>query len=124
MLHILVVEDGDDTAATCAQLLRLYGHDVAVVADGPSALHVIQADPPDVVLLDLAMSKMDGWNLARQIRRLSLGKRPLLIAVSGHGMKSDRKRLYKCGIDIHLVKPVNPARLEHLLTRFRRIVPS
>jgi CheY-like chemotaxis protein len=123
MLHVLVVEDGNDTAATCAQPLRLYGHDVAVAADGPSALHVIQADPPDVVLLDIAMPKMDAWKVAQQIRQLDLGKRPLLVTVSGYRMKSDRKRSYKCGIDFHFIKPVNPARLEHLLTRFRRLVP-
>src|SRR5262249_47542851 len=115
MLHVLVVENNADTQATCAQFLRLYGHNVAVAADGPSALHLIQADPPDVVLLDIALPKLEGWNLAQQIRHLSLGKRPLLIAVGGHGMKSHRKRSYECGIDFHLVKPVNPARLEHLL---------
>jgi CheY-like chemotaxis protein len=60
MLHILVVDDDQDTAASSAMLLRLYGHEVEVAVDGPSALQAVEANPPDVVLLDLAMPKMDG----------------------------------------------------------------
>jgi CheY-like chemotaxis protein len=124
MLRVLVVEDEQDTATTCAMLLRLYGCDVQVSADGPSALLAVEANPPDVVLLDLAMPKTDGWHLAQQIRLLRLGKRPLLIAVSGYGDKESRLQSYKAGIDLHLVKPVDPAELENLLKRFRKIIAA
>jgi len=116
MLHVLVVEDDRDTAASLAMLLRLYGHEVEVAADGPSALRAVQANPPDVVLLDLAMTKKDGWQVAQQIRKHRNGKRrPLIIAVSGYGDKAARLRSYESGVDLHLTKPVDPTQLENLL---------
>ena len=121
MIRVLLVEDDQDTADSLAMLLRLYGHDVEVGADGPSALQAVRANPPDVVLLDLGLPKMDGWHVAEQIRRLTSAKRPLLVAVTGYGDKASRVRSYAAGIDLHLVKPVDPAELEDLLKRFRRI---
>jgi CheY-like chemotaxis protein len=85
MLHVLVIEDDQDTASTMAMLLGLYGHQVRVAADGLSALQAVQAAQPHVVLLDLALPKMDGWQVAKQIREQSNGKPPFLIAVSGYG---------------------------------------
>ena len=122
MLRVLVVEDEQDTAATCAMLMRLYGHEVQVATDGPTALQAVQSSPPDVVVLDLGLPKMDGWQVAQQIRQLSTEKRPLLIAVSGYGDKGARLRSYESGIDLHLIKPVDPAELENLLKRFRQII--
>ena len=124
MLRILVVEDDQDNAATLSMLLRLYGYDVEVAGDGPSALQSVQAAQPDVVLLDLALPKMDGWQVAQQIRQNRNGKRPLIIAVSGYGDKAARLRSYESGIDLHLVKPVEPAELEDLLKRLQGIVSS
>ena len=122
MLRVLVVEDDQDTAATSAMLLRLNGHDVNVALDGPSALQAAQANAPDVVLLDVAMPKMDGWSVATQIREPRNGKRPLIIAISGFGTEAAQRRSQEAGIDLHLVKPVDPLQLEDLLKRFRRIV--
>jgi CheY-like chemotaxis protein len=122
MLRVLVIEDDQDTATTFAMLLRLYGYDVEVAADGPSALQVVQTHQPDVVLLDLAMPKMDGWQVAKQIRQRSIARRPFLIVVSGYGTEADRIRSYESGIDVHLVKPVDPAELEDLLKRFRSVI--
>jgi CheY-like chemotaxis protein len=125
MLHVLVVEDDQDTAASSAMLLRLYGYEVEVAADGPSAVQAVEANLPDVVLLDLGLPKMDGWEVAKQIRLHRYGKRrPFIIAVSGYGDKAARARSYESGIDLHLVKPVDPAELEDLLKRFRRIIGS
>jgi PleD family two-component response regulator len=67
-LCVLVVEDDEDTAASLAILLRLYGYEVEVAADGPSALRAVQASPPDVVLLDIGLPKMNGWLVAKRIR--------------------------------------------------------
>jgi CheY-like chemotaxis protein len=122
MLRVLVVEDDPDTATSFAMLLRLYGHEVEVAADGPSALQSVQVNPPDVVLLDIAIPKIDGWQVAQQIRQRSLGNRPLLIVVSGYGTEADRRRSQEAGIDLHLVKPVEPAELEELLKRYRWVV--
>jgi CheY-like chemotaxis protein len=115
MLHLLVVEDDQDTATSSAMLLRLYGHEVEVAADGPSAMQAARATQPDVVLLDLGLPKMDGWQVAQQIRQLNTGKRPLLIAVSGYGHEEARRRSQDAGIDLHLIKPVDPEELEDIL---------
>jgi CheY-like chemotaxis protein len=122
MLRVLVVDDDQDNAATLSMLLRLYGHEVVVAADGPSAVQAVQANPPDVVLLDLALPKMDGWQVAQQIRQNQDGKRPLIIVVSGYGTDADKLRSQEAGIDLHLIKPVDPAELEDLLKRFRQII--
>jgi CheY-like chemotaxis protein len=121
-LRVLVVEDHEDTAASLAMLLRLYGHEVAVAADGPSALRAVQATPPNVVLLDIGLPKMDGWLVAKRIREQAVRKRPLLVAVTGYGMQADRLRSQEVGIDVHLVKPVEPRELADLLKRFESIL--
>ncbi len=110
------------TAASFGMLLRLYEYDVDVVGDGPSTLQAVQASPPDVILLDLALPKMDGWKVAQQIRLHRNGKRPLIIAMSVYGDHESRLRSSEVGINLHLVKPVDPAELEDLLKRFRRVI--
>src|SRR5438132_1206352 len=91
-LRILIVEDDADTADSMAILLRLYTHDVQIAWDGVTALRAALEGQPDVVLLDIGLPKLDGWQLARQIRSHITGKRPLLIAISGYGMQSDQLR--------------------------------
>src|SRR5262249_17709979 len=123
MLRILVVEDDQDNADSLATLLRLYGHQVDVSTDGPSALQAVKAAEPDVVLLDLGLPKLDGWQVAQQIRQHRKGKRrPLIIAVIGYGDKPSRLRSYESGIDLHLTKPVDPTYLQDLLKQYRRIL--
>jgi two-component system, OmpR family, response regulator len=121
-LRVLVVEDDEDTATSLGMLLRLYGYDVEAAADGPSAFRAVQASPPDVVLLDIGLPKMDGWLVAKQIREQAIWKRPLLIAISGYGTQADRLRSQEVGIDLHLTKPVDPEELADLLKRFEGIV--
>jgi two-component system CheB/CheR fusion protein len=96
-------------------LLRLYGYDVEAAAEGPSALRAVQDSSPDVVLLDIGLPKMDGWLMAKQIREQTGWKRPLLVAVTGYGTQADRLRSQEAGIDLHLVKPVDPQQLAGLL---------
>src|SRR5688572_7903558 len=82
-LHVLVVEDHADSAANMAMLLRLEGHEVWIAADGPAALCAAQAQPPDVVLLDIDLPGMDGYEVARLLRERPAEKAPFVIAVTG-----------------------------------------
>src|SRR6202008_3649351 len=105
-----------DTALTLAMLLDLYGFEAHVVFDGTAALRTIEKDPPDVVLLDIGMPGMDGWQLAKSIRGQKSGKTPFLIAITGYGTMADRTISSQSGIDLHLVKPVDPGVLHRILT--------
>jgi CheY-like chemotaxis protein len=82
-----------------------------------------RAFQPDVVLLDIALPGMDGWEVARELKANPTGRPPLLIAVTGYGRKRDRRQSQAAGIDLHLVKPVDPVQLVGLLRRFRKVVP-
>jgi two-component system, OmpR family, response regulator len=116
-LNVLVVEDEPDSAVSTPMLLELEGHRVRLAHDGPTALQAARADAPDVILLDLGLPEMNGWQVARELRRQAAHNKPLLIAVSGHGQPADRCRSEEAGIDLHLVKPVDP---EFLLSLLRR----
>ena len=121
-LRILVVEDHEDTAATLALLLRMEGHEVQVAPDGPAALEAVQFASPDVVLLDIGLPGMSGWEVARWVTGQPAEKRPLLVAITGYGREEDRRRSAEAGIDHHLLKPVDPAELLGLLRRFYQVV--
>jgi DNA-binding response OmpR family regulator len=121
-LRILVVEDDADTANSMAMLLHLYAYDVQIARDGKTALRAVVENQPDVVLLDIGLPKLDGWQLAREIRGHSSKKRPFLIAISGFGRQSDHTRSEEAGIDLHLVKPVEPEMLHQVLHRFHTVV--
>jgi CheY-like chemotaxis protein len=121
-LDILIVEDDPDTAHSTALLLRCFGHQARVAVDGPSACQAARSKPPDVVLLDLALPGMDGWEVARRLRGPAWDKKPLFIAVTGYGGEEDRRRSLEAGIDLHLEKPVDPDYLRRLLAKFHRIL--
>jgi CheY-like chemotaxis protein len=104
--RILVADDSRDAAEALALLLQLAGHDVRTVHDGVEALAVSKRFKPEVVLLDLGMPRMDGYEAARQMRRREWGKRAALIALTGWGQPQDRQRTAEVGFDAHLVKPV------------------
>lgn len=120
-LRVLVVEDDADTAAALAQLLELEGCRVRVTADGPAALQAAESDQPAVVLLDLGLPGMNGYDVARGLRAQRVDRRPLLIAVTGRGELEDRVRSYESGIDLHLTKPVDIGELRHFLGRFQTV---
>ena len=104
--RILVVDDNVDAAESLAVLLRLEGHEVRVAPDGPAALAAAQADPPEMVVLDLGMPGMDGFEVARRLRGQPGSDGVLLVALTGWAQEEDRRRCYEAGFDGHLPKPV------------------
>jgi two-component system CheB/CheR fusion protein len=113
--RVLVVDDCPDTTGTMALLLRLWGYEAAVAADGPTALVAAERFLPHVVLLDLAMPAMDGFELTRRLRGRAELASALLVAVSGFGRDEDRQRALEAGCDCHLLKPLDPDELQRLL---------
>ena len=110
--RILVADDNHDAAEALSLQLQLAGHDVRTAHDGVEALAVAQVFEPDIVLLDLGMPKMDGYEAARELRLRPIGgKRMALIALTGWGQQQDRDRTADAGFDAHLVKPVAEAQL-------------
>jgi len=113
--RILVADDNHDAAESLTLQLQLAGHDVRMVHDGAAALEVAKTFKPDIVLLDLGMPKMDGYETARKMRQRSWGKCATLIALTGWGQQQDRQRTSEAGFDAHLVKPVSESQLFHAL---------
>ena len=115
-LKILVVENNTDCALSLAKLLYLWGHQrVEVVLDGPSAVASVENGGFDVVLLDLGLPALNGWDVARRIRAMPLATRPIIVAVTGHGRTEDRHRAADAGVDFYLLKPADPKQLQDLL---------
>jgi CheY-like chemotaxis protein len=114
-LRVLVVDDCPDTAAVMEMLLSLWGHDVAVALDGRAALDVAAAFAPDVVLLDIGLPHLDGYEVARRLRRDPRLRGAVVVSVSGYAEPADRQRSRQAGCDAHLVKPVDPDMLQVLL---------
>ncbi|HEU0033092.1 MAG TPA: response regulator [Kofleriaceae bacterium] len=106
-LRAVVCDDAPDLRELVADLLRLRGHDVTIVEDGPSAVELICKQKPDVALIDIGLPEMDGYEVARQIRRALTEKRPRLIAMTGYGQASDRAAAFDAGFDAHIVKPAS-----------------
>ena len=119
-MSVLVVDDNQDAAETLTVLLQMNGYSVAVTADGEAALETAALAPPDVVILDLLLPKLTGWDVARRLRERTVGKRPYFIAVTGCGQEADYQRSSEAGIDLHLLKPVDPPELLAVLERFSR----
>jgi signal transduction histidine kinase len=108
--RILVADDNHDAAEALSLQLQLAGHDVRTAHDGAEAVAIAATFEPDIVLLDLGMPKMDGYEAARQLR-LHAGRRMTLVALTGWGQQQDRDRTADAGFDAHLVKPVAEANL-------------
>src|SRR5262249_8440416 len=100
-LFVLVVEDLEDGAQSTAELLRLCGHLVRVTYRGADALRAAAEEVPDVVLLDIGLPGMDGWEVARRLRDQADGRQPFIVAVTGYGTTADRWRSADAGIDLH-----------------------
>lgn len=113
---LLVVDDNIDAADTLATLLELKGQQVQVAYDGPSALSLAAADPPDIAFLDLGMPGMDGYALAREFRAHPRLRCVRLVALTGWGQAEDRHKSKRAGFDDHVVKPADSAVLHHLLS--------
>ena len=113
--RILVVDDNRDSAESLALLLRLTGHEVMAVHDGLAAIEAADSFGAEIVLLDIGLPEMDGYEVAKRIRQRTNGKRVTLIAVTGWGQEGDRRRSREAGFDAHLTKPVEASILEKLL---------
>jgi signal transduction histidine kinase/ActR/RegA family two-component response regulator len=119
-LRILVVDDNRDAAATLALLLELTGHDVRTAHDGLEALAAASEFRPDVVLLDIGLPKLNGYEVARRIRSQPRGQGVVLIAITGWGQEEDKRQSQEAGFDQHIVKPVDPGTLLKLLSTFEQ----
>jgi two-component system, chemotaxis family, CheB/CheR fusion protein len=113
--RILVVDDNADAAESLTALLRVWGHDVQVVHDGAAALDVAAVFVPSIVVLDIGMPGMDGYDVARRLRRMPGLEHALLIALTGFGGDQDRERAKQAGFDRHITKPVDPAVLQTVI---------
>jgi PAS domain S-box-containing protein len=113
--RILIVDDNVDAASTFATLLRITGHETFMAHDGENALDAAEQHRPDVVLLDIGLPKLNGYEVARRIREQSWARGMVLVALTGWGQADDRRRSREAGFDHHLVKPVDHAALLALL---------
>lgn len=113
--RILIVDDNADAADTLADLAALWGHEVRAVKDGFTALRAATEYRPEVILLDISMPGMSGYEVARAVRQDPSLEGVLLIALTGYGQDEDRRRTHEAGFDHHLTKPVDPELLRRLL---------
>jgi DNA-binding response OmpR family regulator len=120
-LSVLVIDDFEDAAESLVDVLTLYEFAARAV---PCAEDALQEPLPDVVILELCLPGTNGWELVRQMREREADKRPLFIAVTTCGTERDRRKSQDAGIDLHLVKPVEPAVLVGVLKRFSRAAAS
>ncbi|MBC7778966.1 MAG: PAS domain S-box protein [Proteobacteria bacterium] len=113
--RVLIVDDNVEAAETLAILLDLEGHEAHAAHDGLKALEVAAKVEPDVVLLDLGLPGLDGYQVCHALRKRTPATQPMIVAVTGWGQDSDRRRTQEAGFDGHLVKPVDPATILELL---------
>jgi CheY-like chemotaxis protein len=115
LLRILVVDDSPDVADSLGLLLTMMGHEVRTASDGVEGIQTADVFRPDLVLLDLGMPRMNGYDTARAIRQQPWGKGVVLIALTGWS-QDDRHCIQEAGFDHYLVKPVEPDTLKQLLS--------
>jgi CheY-like chemotaxis protein len=114
--RILVADDNADSAHVLATALRLGGHEVETASDGSSAIEAARRLDPEVVILDIGMPKVNGYDVAKELRA-RVGRRILLIAITGWGKEEDKRRAAEAGFDHHLTKPVELQAIVELLAR-------
>jgi PAS domain S-box-containing protein len=114
-LRVLVIDDHPDTTQGLARLLRLLNHEVLTAHDGPTGIEAARAHRPEVLLLDIGLPGMDGYQVAEKLRREDFGKDMLLIAVTGYGREEDRQRALSAGFDHFVTKPVDCAALQAIM---------
>jgi signal transduction histidine kinase len=118
--EILVVEDNEDVASILVELLEEHGHSVSAVQTGADGVRRAQELQPEIILCDLGLPDMDGFEVCRQIRAMALDRQPVMVALTGWGRESDREGTKAAGFDYHLVKPIGSAELEGILESARR----
>jgi len=113
--RVLIVEDNDDTRQMLHEALAFSGHDVSEARDGATALALAAESRPDVVLIDIGLPDVDGYEVARRMRAAPGGRSIGLIAITGYGQAEDQRRAYEAGFNAHLTKPVAPERLNQVM---------
>jgi CheY-like chemotaxis protein len=116
--RVLVVDDNVDAAESIAVLLRMEGHEVKTVSDAQQALASSQVFAPSVVVLDIGLPGMDGYELARRLRQLPQTNGALFIALTGYGQKEDRARAAAAGFEHHFIKPADPRAIHTVISQF------
>jgi PAS domain S-box-containing protein len=119
-VRVLVVDDNADSAQSLGLLLQLKGHEVIIVNDGPSALEAAVRHRPDLVILDIGMPGMDGYEVARRLRSVRSHEKVSIVALTGYGQHADRTKSAEAGLDAHLVKPLEPSALEAVIASLSR----
>ncbi len=118
--RVLVVEDNRDGAEALTMLLEMLGHRVRTVHDGATALDLARTSPPDVMLVDIGLPGIDGYEVARRVRQDARLQHILLVALTGYGQEEDRERTRTAGFDHHVTKPVEPDALNRIVTALPR----
>src|SRR6185503_17471524 len=122
--RILVVDDNEDSAESLTILLSLAGNETHTAYDGLEAIEAAAAFKPDVILLDIGLPKLNGYEVARKIREQPWGQTVVLVALTGWGQEEDRRRSQDAGFNYHLTKPIDPLTLTDLLARLSLAEPT
>ena len=117
--RVLIVDDNVDSAESLAQLLRLQGHEVHTAYDGIAAVATASRHDPDVIILDIGLPGVDGYETTRRLREQNGGRRPVIVALTGYGAEADRERAERAGFDHHMTKPPDLARLRAIIGDLR-----
>jgi signal transduction histidine kinase/ActR/RegA family two-component response regulator len=113
--RILIVDDNEPAARGLALLLEHFGHRASIVHDGVSAIRAVQKERPEIVLLDIGLPDMDGYEVARAIRAQDMEKTPFLVALTGYGLQDDKRKAQAAGFNRHLTKPVSIVEVEKVM---------
>jgi len=122
-LKLLIVDDNRDGAESMAMLQELLGHQTRLAHTGPDAVEIAQEFLPDVILLDIGLPGMDGYEVARELRKMPLLAHTLLIALTGYGSEDDRQIARQAGFDEHLAKPADQERLQRMIRQHGQRLP-
>jgi CheY-like chemotaxis protein len=114
-VRVLVVDDNADAAESVALFLRLEGHDTITALDGLQAIELCRSFAPDVVVIDIGLPGLNGYELAQQLRASPETAHMQLIALTGYGQESDVRAAKEAGFDHHFIKPMNPAEIHRVI---------
>jgi two-component system cell cycle response regulator DivK len=120
MIKLLYVEDNEDNVYMLSSRLKRHGFQIAVAADGEQGLAMAQSERPDLILMDLSLPAIDGWEVTRRLKAAPQTRSIPVIALSAHAMAGDQERALAAGCDDYDTKPVN---LERLLAKIRALLP-
>lgn len=118
-MHILIVDDNADLVELLRMLLEAQGYAVDTASDGAQAVQMVATVRPDVLLVDIGLPDVDGYEVARRVRTTTKSPWPFLVAMTGYGQPEDRRRAMEAGFDEHMVKPVTKDQLGKLLSHVR-----